>query len=205
MSKRKIAVIVVLLLLIIDQGSKIWIKTNMTLGEEFNVLGDWFRIHFVENNGMAFGFEFAGAYGKPFLTIFRIFASGAIIVYLNKMIKKEIPTGAVISVALILAGAIGNIIDCAFYGVIFDHSFGQVATLLPEGGGYETFFYGKVVDMLYFPLIEGNFPAWIPKYGGEHFLFFSPVFNIADSSISIGIAILLLFYRNIFDEAKETK
>ncbi|QZT35999.1 lipoprotein signal peptidase [Halosquirtibacter xylanolyticus] len=203
MSKRNIAIVVVLLLLVIDQASKFWIKTHMMLGDEFDVFGDWFRIHFVENNGMAFGFEFAGKYGKPFLTIFRIFASAAIIVYLNKLIKKGIPTGAVVSISLILAGAIGNIIDCAFYGVIFDHSFGQIATLFPDGGGYETFFYGKVVDMLYFPLVEGNFPAWFPKVGGNHFLFFSPVFNIADSAISVGIAILLLFYRKIFDEEKE--
>lgn len=202
MSKRKIAIFVVLLLLIVDQASKIWIKTHMTLGEEFHVFGNWFLIHFVENNGMAFGFEFAGKYGKPFLSVFRIFASIGIAIYLNKLIKKDIPTGAVVSIALILAGAIGNIIDCAFYGVIFDHSYGQVATMFPAGGGYESFLNGRVVDMLYFPLFEGHFPQWLPKWGGEHYLFFSPVFNIADSAISVGIAILLLFYRKIFDMEK---
>ncbi|QZE13997.1 lipoprotein signal peptidase [Halosquirtibacter laminarini] len=203
MSKRKIAIFVVFLILVIDQVSKIWVKTHMSLGDEFHVFGNWFLIHFVENNGMAFGLEFAGKYGKPFLTVFRVIASIAIIVYLNKLIKKGIPNGAVISISLILAGAMGNIIDCAFYGMIFDHSFGQVATMFPAGGGYETFLHGKVVDMLYFPLLEGNFPSWLPRIGGQHFLFFSPVFNIADSAISVGIAILLLFYRKTFEESAQ--
>jgi len=189
---------IVLTILIADQWSKFWIKTNMFLGEEFSVLGDWFIIHFTENNGMAFGIEFAGEYGKLFLTLFRIIVVTVIGIYLFRMPKKTTSKGLLITGSLIFAGAVGNIIDSVFYGVIFDESYNQVATFLPESRGYAPILYGKVVDMLYFPLMEGFFPDWVPIWGGEHYLFFRPVFNIADSAITVGIFSLLLFQRKFF-------
>jgi len=173
----------------------------MSLGEEIKVLGNWFIILFVENNGMAFGFEFAGEYGKIFLSIFRIFAVTAIGWYLVKLSKQNLPMGFIASIALIFAGAIGNIIDSAFYGMLFDQSFyGKVATFMPEGGGYASFLHGKVVDMFYFPLIQGTYPDWFPFWGGNDFIFFRPVFNVADSSITIGISSILIFYRKQFNK-----
>ena len=180
----------------------------MSLGDEIVVFKNWFILHFVENNGMAFGFEFAGEYGKIFLSVFRILAVVAIGWYLFKLAKqKEIPFGFIVSISLILAGAIGNIIDSLFYGLIFEQSYGQVSTIFPEGGGYAGFLHGKVVDMFYFPLITGRYPDWFPFLGGNEFLFFRPVFNIADSSITIGIFSILIFYRKYFNktEAKEAE
>jgi len=200
MTKKQIAILTIVLILVFDQILKIWIKTNFRLGEEVHIIGNWFNLHFVENKGMAFGFEFAGRYGKVFLTLFRLIAATAIFWYLMKLIKKGIPTGLVISIALIFAGAVGNVIDSAFYGMIFTDSFGRVAEMFPKGGGYETFLHGSVVDMLYFPIINGTWPTWSPIYAGEPFIFFSPVFNIADSSITIGIGIILIFYRKYFSE-----
>ena len=170
----------------------------MYLGEEFNVLGDWFIIHFTENNGMAFGLEFAGQYGKLFLTLFRIFAVGGLFWYIYDLHKKKAHTGYIISIGLITAGALGNIIDSVFYGIWFNDSLNNLATFMPEEGGYAPLFYGRVVDMLYFPIIEGYFPEWFPVWGGEHFLFFRPVFNIADSSITIGVALIILFNKRFF-------
>ena len=176
----------------------------MSLGDEIVVFKNWFIIHFVENNGMAFGFEFAGEYGKIFLSVFRIFAVIAIGWYLFKLAKqKEIPFGFVLSISLIFAGAIGNILDSLFYGLIFNHSFGQVATLFPDGGGYAGLLHGKVVDMFYFPLIQGRYPDWVPVFGGDPFIFFRPVFNIADSAITVGIFSILLFYRRYFNKPEE--
>ena len=190
--------LIVLVVLVLDQWSKFWIKTNMFLGEEFPVLGDWFIIHFTENNGMAFGIEFGVEYGKLFLTLFRIIVVAVIGFYLFRLPGKSSSTGLLITGALIFAGAVGNIIDSVFYGMAFDESYNQIATFLPENGGYAPIFYGKVVDMLYFPLIDGFFPDWLPIWGGEHFVFFRPVFNIADAAISVGIVSLLLFQRKFF-------
>ncbi len=194
----KRAAFVIFLVLFIDQALKIWIKTSFVLGEDISIFGNWFYLHFTENNGMAFGYELGSSYGKLFLSIFRILAIGGIAWYLWRSIKRKENAGLIISLSLILAGAIGNIIDSAFYGVLFSEStFYQKAVFLPDGGGYSSFLHGKVVDMLYFPIIEGHWPSWVPYLSGSDFLFFSPVFNIADSSISIGVAILLLFQRKI--------
>ncbi len=196
----KISFLIVFVVLLIDQALKIWIKSTMMIGEEFPVFGNWFIMHFVENNGMAFGMELAGEFGKLFLSVFRIVAVGGIGYYIYKLTQKETPVGLIICVSLVLAGALGNIIDSAFYGLIFDHSHGQVASFMPEGGGYATFLHGKVVDMFYFPILRGTYPDWLPFMGGNDFLFFRPVFNFADSAISVGIFILLIFYRNHFKE-----
>lgn len=204
MSRSLKSILIVVFILTVDQTLKIWIKTSLSLGEEIVVFKNWFILHFVENNGMAFGFEFAGEYGKLFLSVFRVVAVIAIGWYMFKLTKqKNIPFGFIVCIALIFAGAIGNIIDSLFYGLIFNDSFGQVATLFPEGGGYETFLHGRVVDMLYFPLLSGNYPEWIPVVGGNSFIFFRPVFNIADSSITIGIFSILLFYRRYFNKSEE--
>jgi len=204
MSRSLKSLIIIFAILIADQVLKIWIKTSMSLGDEIVIFKDWFILHFVENNGMAFGFEFAGEYGKVFLSVFRILAVIGIGWYLFKLAKqKDIPFGFVISIALIFAGAIGNIIDSLFYGIIFEHSMGQVSGMFPEGGGYASFLHGKVVDMFYFPLINGRYPDWIPFVGGNPLIFFRPVFNIADSSITIGIMTILIFYRKYFNKPEE--
>jgi len=207
MSKLTKSILIVFLVLLIDQILKIWVKTHMMAGEEFSVIGQWFLIHFVENNGMAFGFEFGGDYGKIFLSLFRVAAVFGIGWYILKMIKKDLPMGFIACAALIFAGAIGNIIDSAFYGLIFNESGGQVASLFPAGGGYASFLHGRVVDMFYFPLISGVFPSWVPLVGGDDFQFFRPVFNVADSSISIGIFSIIIFYRKLFSnlESKEAE
>jgi signal peptidase II len=204
MTRTKKSLIIIFIILICDQVLKIWVKTTMSIGDEYVVFKDWFILHFVENNGMAFGFEFAGEYGKMFLSIFRIIAVIAIGWYLFKLAKrKEIPFGFIVSISLIFAGAIGNIIDSLFYGMIFEHSYGQVSTIFPEVGGYETFLHGKVVDMFYFPLINGHYPNWLPYLGGNEFIFFRPVFNIADSAITTGIFSILIFYREYFNKIEE--
>ncbi len=174
----------------------------MYLSQEFPVFGDWFYIHFTENRGMAFGMEFGGDWGKLALSLFRIVAVCGIGYYLFRLPKSS-HTGLKVSVALIFAGAIGNIIDSAFYGLIFNESFNQLATFMPEEGGYAPFLHGWVVDMLWFPLMEGNFPDWMPFWGGEHFLFFRPVFNIADASISIGIGLIFLFNKRFFNKIED--
>jgi signal peptidase II len=200
MGKLKTPVFIILAILIIDQALKIWVKTSMMLGDEYSIFGDWFYIHFVENNGMAFGMELGGDFGKIFLSVFRIVAVVGIGWYLYKLTCKKAPLGLVISVSMVLAGALGNIIDSAFYGMIFNHSYSQVATLFPEGGGYASFLHGRVVDMFYFPLFSGIYPEWFPWLGGQNFIFFRPVFNIADSSITLGIISILIFQKKFFEE-----
>jgi signal peptidase II len=206
MSKLQKSVLIIVAVLVVDQLLKFWIKTNMYLGEEFSVIGNWFIIHFVENNGMAFGFEFAGNYGKIFLSLFRIVAVIGIGWYLLKLVKRDdIPMGFIACVSLILAGAVGNILDSAFYGLIFSDSYGRVATLFPHGGGYASFLHGKVVDMFYFPLVSGHYPSWVPGVGGQDFLFFRPVFNVADSAITIGIFSVIIFYWRLFSKLDREK
>ena len=170
----------------------------MSLGESILVF-DWFYIHFVENNGMAFGLEFGGELGKISLTLFRIIVVVLGLLYLFRLDKSSFPSGVFVCVGLILGGAISNIIDSIFYGVLFSDSYMHVAEFLSDSGGYAPFMHGKVVDMLYFPLFDGILPAWIPFFGGDYFLFFRPVFNLADTGISVGILLLLLFYRRFFN------
>ena len=186
------------ILIILDQILKIWIKTHLFLGEEYQVF-NWFIIHFTENNGMAFGMEFGGYTGKTILTLFRIIVVGLGIKYVFDLVKKRLSNGALIALGLIIGGAIGNIIDSSFYGIIFNDSYNNVASFMPESGGYSSFLHGKVVDMFYFPLMNSHFPSWLPIWGGEHFIFFRPVFNIADAGISVGIFMILLFYRQEFN------
>ena len=175
--------------IVIDQVIKIAVKTNMSLGDNFPVFGDWFQIYFIENNGMAFGMEL---FSKLFLTSFRVVAVGFLGYILYRLLNnRKYPTGFVMCVALILSGAVGNIIDCLFYGEIFTSSYGQVAEFVPWGEGYGTFMEGRVVDMFYFPLF--TWPDWLPLVGGD--IFFAPVFNFADSCITCSVATILLFYR----------
>ncbi len=194
----RLPLILIFLVLLADQLLKFWIKTNMYLGQEFHLFGNWFIIHFTENNGMAFGMEFAGENGKLFLSIFRIIALTGIGWYLTQLIKSKAHSAVIIGLSLIFAGALGNIIDSAFYGMIFSSSEFQMAQLFPPGGGYSSFLHGKVVDMFYLPIIKGTWPEWFPFWGGEYFVFFRPVFNIADTSISVGVGLIILFQGVIF-------
>jgi len=203
--KKKHLIILMIALLVVDQIVKILVKTNMTLDQYIPVFGNWFFIRFIENPGAAFGFEFGGNYGKLFLSLFRIVAVVFIFYYLHKLSKRsDVPKGVLVGLVLILAGALGNIVDSMFYGMIFNESgFSTVATLFPEGGGYAGFLHGKVVDMLYFPIIRGTYPGWFPGVGGEPFTFFSPVFNLADSYISIGVIYMLIFQWKFFSGKTE--
>ena len=204
MSSKVRSILIILVVLFLDQALKIWIKTHMMLGDEIVIAKNWFIIHFIENNGMAFGLEFGNSIGKYFLSIFRILAIGAIGWYITKLWKREVPFGLIACFSLIMAGAIGNILDSAFYGLMFNDSYGHVASLFPQGGGYSSFLQGRVVDMFYFPLISSHYPTWIPYFGGEDFIFFRPVFNLADSSITVGIITILIFYRGFFEEKPKT-
>ncbi len=193
-------------MLIIDQASKIYIKTTFELGGGFPMFGlSWAKIHFVENDGMAFGLSFGGVVGKYILSIFRIILVCVLVYIIRGMIQAKEKTGLLIAFALIIAGAIGNILDSAFYGMIFSASpyHGNVAEMFPDGGGYAPFLRGKVVDMFYFPMYKGILPEWIPFRGGKPFSFFNPVFNVADTSISLGVFSILAFYRSFFKTNEE--
>ena len=200
MSLRKKAISLILIILIIDQALKIWVKTTMVIYDEFSLFGSWGLIHFVENNGMAFGMEWGGKIGKLFLSLFRIAAIGGIGWFLNSIINKKVHIGLILAVSAILAGAIGNMIDSAFYGMIFSESYSQPAIMFPPGGGYGSFLHGRVVDMLSFPIIKTQWPDWSPIKAGESFVFFRPVFNIADSAITCGVISILLFQKKMFNE-----
>lgn len=214
MSRRSNQVLIIVgLVLLFDQVLKIWVKTHMNNGEEFELLGlNWARIHFVENEGMAFGLSLGGSFGKLALSIFRLVAVGFLVYIIRGLIKTKETFSVILCFSLILAGALGNIIDSAFYGLIFSATpyHGGIAEMFPEGGGYAPFLYGKVVDMLYFPIIETTLPDWFPIWGGQRFEFFRPVFNISDAAISTGVISLLLFNRRIFkskpsEEKKEVQ
>lgn len=211
-TKGRIALLVIFSVLIVDQVIKVWIKTHMYRHESVNAIGwlydklgisaeppTWFYIFFTENSGMAFGMEI---FDKLFLTLFRIVAVAVIGWFLYKFVKQDMKTGFIVCVSLVLTGALGNIFDSVFYGVLFNEStHSQIASFMPEGGGYAPWFYGKVVDMFYFPIIDTNWPTWMPFVGGEHFIFFSPIFNFADAAISCGMIALLLFYSKDFNDA----
>ncbi|WP_421797935.1 lipoprotein signal peptidase [Haliscomenobacter sp.] len=193
--------ILIFLVLLADQALKIGVKTHMEYGAEIQILGfDWALLHFVENNGMAFGWDLGGDYGKLALSLFRIAAVIFLIFFIRQLINEKIRFGVLASFGLILAGAIGNIIDSAFYGLIFSQSchYCEVATLFPAEGGYAGFLHGKVVDMMYFPIWQGIYPDWVPLLGGKEYFFFKPVFNIADVSITVGVLNILIFQRDFF-------
>lgn len=196
MSKLSKAIVLIAIILFLDQALKIYIKSTMFLGQEFNIFGNWFIIHFTENNGMAYGMELGGNIGKIALSLFRIIAIGFIGYYLYKLSKmRENNLGYMLSIGGIFAGALGNILDSLFYGVIFSDSYYRVAEVLPAEGGYAPPLFGKVVDMFYFPIINGHFPEWFPIWGSEHFIFFRPVFNVADASITVSVVTIILFFR----------
>jgi signal peptidase II len=198
-SKGWIAASVILVVLVADQVLKFWVKTNMALHDNIKI-ADWFYIYFTENNGMAFGMEIIG---KLFLSLFRIVAVVLIAWYLTRVVKQKprVKNGYIVCLSLILAGAVGNIIDCVFYGEFFSAStHTDIATWVPMGQGYADWLHGRVVDMFYFPIIDTYWPDWIPFVGGEHFIFFSPIFNFADAAISCGIIALLLFYSRYLNE-----
>ena len=203
-SKGKALLIFGIVLVVLDQVIKVLVKTNMTLGESFNVLGDWFRIYFIENEGMAFGMKFGGAVGKFLLSLLRIGLFAALVYWVSRLLKKPgTPTGVVVGLTMIAAGALGNIIDCFFYGLIFSES--TPWTVASLGGHYAPFMFGKVVDMFYFPIIDTTFPDWLPWIGGHPFKFFAPVFNFADSCVTCGALYLIAFQYRFFmaDDRKD--
>lgn len=192
-------------IIIVDQIIKFWIKLSFEYNDGFDILGlSWAKIQFVENEGMAFGWLIGGEMGKLLLTSFRLIAVPVGIYYISYLIKKKYHPGFVFSVGLIVAGALGNLIDSVFYGVIFSSSHGQVATLFPPEGGYETLLHGRVVDMFYFPMIETTWPKWVPMIGGTELSFFQYIFNVADSAISIGVVSILIFQNRFLNSTSKT-
>ncbi len=198
MSLGKKSILLIFLILLADQILKIWVKTHMEIGQEIHLFGNRGMLHFIENNGMAFGMEMGGKPGKLILSVFRIVAIFGIGWFLNSLVSKKANLGLVLAVSAIMAGAIGNIIDSAFYGLIFSESFNHPAILFPAQGGYSTFLHGKVVDMFYFPIINTHWPTWSPYKPEESFVFFRPVFNIADSAITCGVISIILFQKRMF-------
>jgi signal peptidase II len=204
--KSKHLVFIILAIIFADQALKFYIKLNYYAGEEHHVLGSWFRLHFVENEGMAWGWKFGGGIGKIILTLFRLVAVIWGTFLLKDFIAKKYHKGFIICAGLIYAGALGNLIDSMFYGLIFENSdpfMNNVANLFPKGGGYTSFLHGKVVDMLYFPLVDFMMPTWVPFLGGKPFTFFDPVFNLADASISVGVITILIFQNTFFNKEEE--
>ncbi|HVK96310.1 MAG TPA: lipoprotein signal peptidase [Flavisolibacter sp.] len=197
--KLRFAVLIIALILILDQAVKIWIKTNFPFGHVMDVFGQrWFQLYFIENSGMAWGMEIGGNWGKLILTLFRLAAVIFGTWYIWRIVRQQYNRGFIICASLIYAGALGNLIDSMFYGMIFEESsYSYVAKMFPPGGGYASFLHGRVVDMLYFPIIQTTLPNWVPFAGGKEFEFFSPIFNIADASISIGVLTLLIFQRRL--------
>jgi signal peptidase II len=202
--KLRSAILLIFLIILIDQVLKIWIKTSFPLGHVSDVLGfSWFQLYFIENPGMAWGMELGGDWGKMMLTLFRLVAVIFGTWYLGKIIRERYTKGFILCASLIYAGALGNLIDSLFYGMIFEEStYHQVAAIFPEQG-YASFLHGKVVDMLYFPIVRSNFPEWVPFVGGNDFEFFSPIFNIADASISIGVITLLIFQKRLIRKEED--
>ncbi|HOW30131.1 MAG TPA: lipoprotein signal peptidase [Bacteroidales bacterium] len=196
--------LIVFLVLLADQALKIWVKTTMTLGQEIHLAGNWAILHFTENNGMAFGMQFAGDYGKLALSLFRIIAVIFLAWYIWHLSKRGTKFGVIACFSLIMAGAMGNIFDSAIYGLIFSEStFFDIARMFPAEGGYSTFLHGKVVDMFYFPILQGTYPQWFPFWKGQEFIFFRPVFNISDSAITTGVLSLIIFERKFFQGYEE--
>jgi signal peptidase II len=202
MSSGKKAALLIILILVADQILKLWVKTHMVIGQEIHLFGNWGLLHFIENNGMAFGMEMGGKTGKILLSLFRMVAIAGICWFLLSLIKKKSNIYLILSVSAILAGAIGNLIDSAFYGIIFSESYSQPSVLFPPEGGYSSFLLGRVVDMFYFPVINTHWPDWSPFRPGQSFVFFRPVFNIADSSITCGVFAIILFQKKMFRDIK---
>lgn len=199
--KSRTVVLIILAIIIADQALKVWVKTSMLYQEQIPLIGSWFRLFFIENEGMAWGWKFGGEWGKMALTLFRLVAVIFGVFYIRSVIKKKYHPGFIICAAMIFAGALGNLIDSLFYGMIFSGSEvgAPLAKMFPPGGGYAGFLHGRVVDMLYAPIIEDKLlPSWVPIWGGERFTFFSPIFNIADASISVGVIALLIFQKKFF-------
>ena len=203
--KYRNAVLLIFIIILIDQWSKFYIKTHFYYGEEVNVIGNWFKLHFIENEGMAFGMKLNEApVGKLILTLFRLVAVVFGFFLLKKLVNKGYAKGAIIRGALILAGALGNLIDSIFYGLIFSESSFHVAKLVPFGQGYGQIFHGRVVDMMYFPIVDTVLPTWVPVLGGKPFTFFEPVFNIADAAISTGVLVLVFFQKKLIHKQEDS-
>jgi signal peptidase II len=199
--KIRTVALIIIGIIAIDQALKFWVKTSLSYGEQIPLLGNWFRLFFIENEGMAWGWKFGGEWGKLALTLFRLVAVIFGVFYIRSIVQKKYHRGFIICVAMIFAGALGNLIDSMFYGLIFSPSDDglPLAKVFPPDGGYASFLHGKVVDMIYVPIIENKtLPSWVPFWGGERFTFFSPIFNIADASISVGVIAILIFQRRFF-------